>query len=60
MNSPIAFDTRAIQSLADCARAHGVVGAGGGGYSLADKLLARSYQALIINSAQSEPLICKD
>ena len=60
MNSPIAFDTRAIQSLADCARAHGVVGAGGGGYSLADKLLARSYQTLIINAAQSEPLICKD
>lgn len=60
MNMPAAFDTRTIQSLADCARAHGVVGAGGGGFSLADKLLARSYQTLIINAAQSEPLICKD
>ena len=60
MNRPTAFDTRTVQSLADCARAHGVVGAGGGGYSLADKLLARPYQTLIINAAQSEPLICKD
>lgn len=57
---PTAFDTRTIQSLADCARAHGVVGAGGGGYSLADKLMARPYQTLIVNAAQSEPLICKD
>lgn len=60
MNTSAAFDTRAVQSLADCARAHGVVGAGGGGYALADKLLARPYQTLIINAAQSEPLICKD
>jgi Na+-translocating ferredoxin:NAD+ oxidoreductase RnfC subunit len=60
MNTPAAFDARAVQSLADCARAHGVVGAGGGGFSLADKLLARPYQTLIINAAQSEPLICKD
>ena len=60
MNTPAAFDARAVQSLADCARAHGVVGAGGGGFSLADKLLARPYHTLIINAAQSEPLICKD
>ena len=60
MNTPAAVDARAVQSLADCARAHGVVGAGGGGFSLADKLLARPYQTLIINAAQSEPLICKD
>ena len=60
MNTSAAFDSRAVQSLADCARAHGVVGAGGGGYSLADKLLARPYHMLIINAAQSEPLICKD
>lgn len=49
-----------IQALADCVRAAGVVGAGGGGFSLADKLLARTYRTLIINAAQSEPLICKD
>ena len=61
MNRPTAFDTCTVQSsLADCARAHGVVGAGGGGYSLADKPLARPYQTLIINAAQSELLICKD
>ena len=60
MNTPAAFDARAVQALADCARAHGVVGAGGGGFSLADKLLARPYHTLIINAAQSEPLICKD
>lgn len=60
MNTSAAFDFRTVQSLADCARANGVVGAGGGGYSLADKLLARQYQTLIINAAQSEPLICKD
>jgi Na+-translocating ferredoxin:NAD+ oxidoreductase RnfC subunit len=49
-----------LQALADGARASGVVGAGGGGFSLADKLLARPYRTLIINAAQSEPLICKD
>ena len=49
-----------LQALADCARAAGVVGAGGGGFSLADKLLARPYRTLIINAAQSEPLIAKD
>ena len=49
-----------LQAIADCARAAGVVGAGGGGFSLADKLLARPYRTLIINAAQSEPLICKD
>ena len=48
------------QALADCARAAGVVGAGGGGVSLADKLLARPYRTLIVNAAQSEPLLCKD
>ena len=48
------------QALADCVRAAGVVGAGGGGFSLADKLLARPYRTLIVNAAQSEPLICKD
>ena len=52
--------SRDLQSLAACARANGVVGAGGGGFSLADKLLARTYRTLIINAAQSEPLICKD
>ena len=52
--------TAKIQALADCARGAGVVGAGGGGFSLADKLLARPYRTLIINAAQSEPLICKD
>lgn len=51
---------RDLQSLAACARASGVIGAGGGGFSLADKLLARPYHSLIINAAQSEPLICKD
>jgi Na+-translocating ferredoxin:NAD+ oxidoreductase RnfC subunit len=49
-----------VQALADCVRAAGVVGAGGGGFSLADKFLARPYRTLIINAAQSEPLICKD
>jgi len=49
-----------LQALADCARAAGVVGAGGGGFPLADKILARPYRTLIINAAQSEPLICKD
>ncbi len=49
-----------LQALADCARGAGVVGAGGGGFSLADKLVARPYRTLIINAAQSEPLICKD
>lgn len=49
-----------LQSLAECARAAGVIGAGGGGFSLADKLLARPYRTLIVNAAQSEPLICKD
>ena len=49
-----------LQAIADCARAAGVVGAGGGGFSLADKLLARPYRTLIINAAQSEPLFCKD
>jgi len=49
-----------LQAIADCARAAGIVGAGGGGFSLADKLLARPYRTLIINAAQSEPLICKD
>lgn len=49
-----------LQALAECARAAGVVGAGGGGFSLADKLLARPYRTLIVNAAQSEPLICKD
>lgn len=52
--------SRPLQTLADCARSSGVVGAGGGGFSLADKLLARAYHTLIINAAQSEPLICKD
>lgn len=52
--------SRPLQTLADCARSSGVVGAGGGGFSLADKLLARTYNTLIINAAQSEPLICKD
>ena len=52
-------DTK-LQAIANCARAAGVVGAGGGGFSLADKLLARPYRTLIINAAQSEPLICKD
>jgi Na+-translocating ferredoxin:NAD+ oxidoreductase RnfC subunit len=56
MNRPAA----ALVDLADCVRAHGVLGAGGGGYALADKLLARPYGTLIINAAQSEPLICKD
>lgn len=56
MNRPPA----ALVDLADCVRAHGVLGAGGGGYALADKLLARPYGTLIINAAQSEPLICKD
>ena len=51
---------RDIQLLAASARANGVLGAGGGGFSLADKLLARSYHSLIINAAQSEPLIYKD
>jgi Na+-translocating ferredoxin:NAD+ oxidoreductase RnfC subunit len=49
-----------LQALADCARVAGVVGAGGGGVSLADKLLARPYRTLIVNAAQSEPLFCKD
>lgn len=49
-----------LQTLADGARGAGVVGAGGGGYALADKLLARPYRTLIINAAQSEPLIAKD
>jgi len=49
-----------LQALAACVRAAGVVGAGGGGFSLADKLLARPYRTLIINAAQSEPLLCKD
>ena len=49
-----------LQAIADCVRAAGVVGAGGGGFSLADKLLARPYRTLIINAAQSEPLLCKD
>ena len=49
-----------LQTLADGVRAAGVVGAGGGGFPLADKLLARPYRTLIINAAQSEPLICKD
>ena len=49
-----------LQSLADCVRAAGVVGAGGGGVSLADKLLARPYRTLIVNAAQSEPLFAKD
>ena len=49
-----------LQELADCARAAGVVGAGGGGVSLADKLLARPYRSLIVNAAQSEPLFAKD
>ena len=48
------------QALADCARAAGVVGAGGGGVSLADKLLARPYRTLIVNAVQSEPLFGKD
>lgn len=52
--------SRTLQALADCARSSGVVGAGGGGFSLADKLIARPYSTLIINAAQSEPLICKD
>jgi Na+-translocating ferredoxin:NAD+ oxidoreductase RnfC subunit len=52
--------SRQLQALADCARSSGVVGAGGGGFSLADKLLALPYKTLIINAAQSEPLICKD
>ena len=49
-----------LQTLAECARSAGVVGAGGGGFALADKLVARPYRTLIINAAQSEPLICKD
>jgi len=49
-----------IGQLAERAHAAGVVGAGGGGFSLADKLTARPYRTLIINAAQSEPLICKD
>lgn len=49
-----------LQTLADGARDAGVVGAGGGGYALADKLLARPYRTLIINGAQSEPLFSKD
>lgn len=49
-----------LVELAQCTRSSGVVGAGGGGFSLADKLLARPYHTLIINAAQSEPLICKD
>ena len=40
--------------------AAGVVGAGGGGFPVAGKLKARSYRTLIVNAAQSEPLICKD
>ena len=36
MNPMAALDHNRVQSLADCARAHGVVGAGGGGYALAD------------------------
>lgn len=53
-------DATKIRALADCVRAAGVVGAGGGGFSLADKLMARPYHTLIINAGQSEPLICKD
>ena len=49
-----------LQALANGARAAGVVGAGGGGVSLADKLLARPYRTLIVNAAQSEPLFAKD
>ena len=52
--------TDTVRRLADCARAAGIVGASGGGFSLADKLTARTYRTLIINAAQSEPLMCKD
>ena len=37
-----------------------VVGAGGAGFPVAEKLKARAYHTLIVNAAQSEPLIYKD
>ena len=49
-----------LSALAQTLRARGVVGAGGAGQPLADKLLARPYRTLIINAAQSEPLFSKD
>ncbi len=49
-----------LSALAQSLRARGVVGAGGAGQPLADKLLARPYRTLIINAAQSEPLFSKD
>ncbi|MEI7611983.1 MAG: SLBB domain-containing protein [Betaproteobacteria bacterium] len=52
--------TEKLHSIAECVRSAGVVGASGGGFSLADKLTARPYRTLIINAGQSEPLICKD
>lgn len=38
----------------------GVVGAGGGAFPAANKLTARRYRRLIVNAAQSEPLLAKD
>ena len=49
-----------LPAIAQSLRARGVVGAGGAGQALADKLLARPYRTLIINAAQSEPLFSKD
>jgi Na+-translocating ferredoxin:NAD+ oxidoreductase RnfC subunit len=49
-----------LSAIAQSLRERGVVGAGGAGQPLADKLLARTYRTLIINAAQSEPLFSKD
>ena len=49
-----------LSAIAQSLRERGVVGAGGAGQALADKLLARRYRTLIINAAQSEPLFSKD